>query len=61
MPKPPASVSVACMAWWWLLLLAIGFMFLWWFWVLPNWDYWTSGGQRTIEEVEQRERSEPGP
>lgn len=35
--RPPASVSIACMAGWWLLVLAILFMFVWWFWVLPRW------------------------
>lgn len=59
LPKPPAGVSMACMAWWWLLLLAAAFIFVWWFWVLPNWDY--SGGQRSGEEATPLYRPDTGP
>lgn len=45
-PRPPASVSMGCMAVWWLLILAILFMFVWWFWVLPRWGYYDAPRER---------------
>lgn len=59
-PKPPASVSVACMAWWWLLILAIGLIFVWWFWVLPNWDYYDSPRERA-PDAPRTDPLGPGP
>lgn len=55
-PRPPASVSMACMAWWWLLLLAVVMIFVWWFWVLPRWDYYDSSRERPARQAPQDER-----